>query len=142
MFSRNNNYTVCIKQETQTASTINSLPTAAYFSYFVRLQQQWHSLRHFVRRELQAISFKKYYNQTTTEKLVICQFDKKSLFHKSFFINKLFKSIKNVNILYIRVQRLLGHADLQMATRYVQDVSAQTDRVIENSRMYICKINR
>jgi len=38
------------------------------------------------------------------------------------------------------VQRLLGHADLQMATRYVQDVSEQTDRVIENSRMYVCKI--
>jgi len=36
------------------------------------------------------------------------------------------------------VQRLLGHADLQMATRYVQDVSAQTDRVIENSRKYVC----
>jgi integrase len=36
------------------------------------------------------------------------------------------------------VQRLLGHADLQMATRYVQDVSAQTDRVIENSRNYLC----
>ena len=35
------------------------------------------------------------------------------------------------------VQRLLGHADLQMATRYVQDVSAQTDRVIENSRRYV-----
>ncbi len=35
------------------------------------------------------------------------------------------------------VQRLLGHADLQMATRYVQDVSAQTDRVIENSRKYV-----
>jgi len=35
------------------------------------------------------------------------------------------------------VQRLLGHADLQMATRYVQDVSAQTDRVIENSRQYV-----
>jgi integrase len=35
------------------------------------------------------------------------------------------------------VQRLLGHVDLQMATRYVQDVSAQTDRVIENSRKYI-----
>jgi len=32
------------------------------------------------------------------------------------------------------VQRLLGHVDLQMATRYVQDVSEQTDRVIENSR--------
>ena len=32
------------------------------------------------------------------------------------------------------VQRLLGHANLTMATRYVQDVSAQTDRVIENSR--------
>jgi len=36
------------------------------------------------------------------------------------------------------VQRLLGHAELTMATRYVQDVSAQTDRVIENSRIYIC----
>jgi len=35
------------------------------------------------------------------------------------------------------VQRLLGHADLQMATRYVQNVSAQTDRVIENSRKYV-----
>ena len=32
------------------------------------------------------------------------------------------------------VQRLLGHANLLMATRYVQDVSKQTDRVIENSR--------
>jgi integrase len=40
------------------------------------------------------------------------------------------------------VQRLLGHADLQMATRYVQDVSKQTDRVIENSRMYVCQINK
>ncbi len=35
------------------------------------------------------------------------------------------------------VQRLLGHADLTMATRYVQDVSKQTDRVIENSRKYV-----
>jgi integrase len=35
------------------------------------------------------------------------------------------------------VQRLLGHADLTMATRYVQDVSAQTDRVIENSRKFL-----
>jgi len=40
------------------------------------------------------------------------------------------------------VQMLLGHADLQMATRYVQDVSEQTDRVIENSRMYVCQINK
>jgi integrase len=40
------------------------------------------------------------------------------------------------------VQRLLGHADLQMATRYVQNVSKQTDRVIQNSRMYVCQINR
>jgi integrase len=40
------------------------------------------------------------------------------------------------------VQRLLGHADLQMATRYVQDVSEQTDRVIEKSRMYVCQINK
>jgi integrase len=35
------------------------------------------------------------------------------------------------------VQRLLGHADLQMATRYVQDVSKQTDEVIEKSRQYM-----
>jgi len=35
------------------------------------------------------------------------------------------------------VQRLLGHANLKMATRYVQDVSKQTDRVIENSREYV-----
>jgi len=35
------------------------------------------------------------------------------------------------------VQRRLGHANLTMATRYVQDVSAQTDKVIENSRKYI-----
>ncbi len=35
------------------------------------------------------------------------------------------------------VQRLLGHVDLKMATRYVQDVSKQTDRVIENSREYV-----
>ena len=35
------------------------------------------------------------------------------------------------------VQRLLGHVDLTMATRYVQDVSEQTDRVIENSRKYM-----
>jgi integrase len=36
------------------------------------------------------------------------------------------------------VQRLLGHANLKMATRYVQDVSKQTDKVIENSRKYLC----
>ena len=35
------------------------------------------------------------------------------------------------------VQRLLGHADLQMATRYVQDVSKQTDEIIEKSRNYL-----
>jgi integrase len=35
------------------------------------------------------------------------------------------------------VQRLLGHADLKMATRYVQDVSKQTDRVIQNSRKHV-----
>jgi integrase len=34
------------------------------------------------------------------------------------------------------VQRLLGHVDLTMPTRYVQDVSEQTDRVIENSRKH------
>ena len=36
------------------------------------------------------------------------------------------------------VQRLLGHADLKMATTYVQDVSEQTDRVINNTRRLIC----
>jgi len=35
------------------------------------------------------------------------------------------------------VQRLLGHVDLTMTTRYVQDVSEQTDRVIENSRRFL-----
>ena len=35
------------------------------------------------------------------------------------------------------VQRLLGHANLLMATRYVQDVSKQTDEVIGNSRKYM-----
>jgi integrase len=35
------------------------------------------------------------------------------------------------------VQRLLGHVDLTMATRYVQDVSEQSDRVIENSRRHV-----
>jgi len=35
------------------------------------------------------------------------------------------------------VQRLLGHANLEMAIRYVQDLSAQTDRVIANSREYL-----
>jgi integrase len=35
------------------------------------------------------------------------------------------------------VQRLLGHVNLEMATRYVQDLSAQTDGVIENSRQYL-----
>ena len=35
------------------------------------------------------------------------------------------------------VQRLLGHANLLMATRYVQDVSKQTDEVIAKSREYV-----
>jgi len=35
------------------------------------------------------------------------------------------------------VQRLLGHADLKMATTYVQDVSEQTDRAINNARKLI-----
>ena len=35
------------------------------------------------------------------------------------------------------VQGLLGHADLKMATTYVQDVSEQTNRVINNSRKFI-----
>lgn len=35
------------------------------------------------------------------------------------------------------VQRLLGHADLKMASVYVQDVSEQTDRVINNTRKLI-----
>jgi len=39
------------------------------------------------------------------------------------------------------VQRLLGHADLKMATTYVQDISEQTDRVINNSRKLIIQDN-
>jgi len=35
------------------------------------------------------------------------------------------------------VQRLLGHADLKMATTYVQDVSEQTDRAVSNTRKLI-----
>lgn len=35
------------------------------------------------------------------------------------------------------VQKLLGHADLKMATIYIQDVSEQTDRVINNVRKLI-----
>jgi hypothetical protein len=35
------------------------------------------------------------------------------------------------------VQRLLGHANLMMATQYVQDVSTQTDGVIIKSRKYV-----
>ena len=37
------------------------------------------------------------------------------------------------------VQRLLGHADLKMATTYVQDVSEQTDRVINDVRKLIIR---
>jgi len=39
------------------------------------------------------------------------------------------------------VQRLLGHADLKMATMYVQDVSEQTDRAINNTRKLIIQGN-
>jgi integrase len=35
------------------------------------------------------------------------------------------------------VQKLLGHADLKMASTYVQDVSEQTDRAINNTRQFI-----
>jgi integrase len=35
------------------------------------------------------------------------------------------------------VQKLLGHADLKMASVYVQDVSEQTDRVTNNTRKLI-----
>lgn len=38
------------------------------------------------------------------------------------------------------VQRLLGHVDLTMATRYVQDVSDQTDGAIENSGKYVIQV--
>ncbi|RKY10682.1 MAG: hypothetical protein DRP56_00250 [Planctomycetota bacterium] len=37
------------------------------------------------------------------------------------------------------VQKLLGHTDLKMATTYVQDVSEQTDRVINNTRKLIIR---
>lgn len=39
------------------------------------------------------------------------------------------------------VQKLLGHADLKMASVYVQDVSEQTDRVINNTRKLIIQDN-
>jgi integrase len=35
------------------------------------------------------------------------------------------------------VQRLLGHVNLDMVARYVQDVSEQTDRVVDNNRKYL-----
>jgi integrase len=35
------------------------------------------------------------------------------------------------------VQKLLGHADVKMASTYVQNISEQTDRVINNSRKLI-----
>lgn len=37
------------------------------------------------------------------------------------------------------VQRILGHTDLKMASVYVQDVSEQTDRVIDNTRRLIIR---
>ena len=42
----------------------------------------------------------------------------------------------------IKNRHLLGHANLKMATRYVQDVSEQTDRVIENSRKYVIQADQ
>jgi integrase len=39
------------------------------------------------------------------------------------------------------VQTLLGHADLKMASVYVQDVSEQTDRAINNSRKLLFQEN-
>ncbi len=39
------------------------------------------------------------------------------------------------------VQKLLGHADLKMASIYVQDVSEQTDRAINESRQFIVQEN-
>jgi integrase len=39
------------------------------------------------------------------------------------------------------VQRLLGHANLLMATRYVQDVSKQTDEVIGKTRDYFKEVS-
>jgi hypothetical protein len=40
-------------------------------------------------------------------------------------------------ILGIAIQRFLDHVDLTMAKRYVQDISKQTDRVVENRRKYV-----
>ena len=37
------------------------------------------------------------------------------------------------------VQKLLGHADVKMASTYVQNISEQTDRVINNSRKFIIR---
>ena len=35
------------------------------------------------------------------------------------------------------VQKLLGHADVKTASTYVQNISEQTDRIINNSRKVI-----
>jgi integrase len=35
------------------------------------------------------------------------------------------------------VQKLLGHADVKMASTYIQNISEQTDRVINHSRQII-----
>jgi integrase len=38
------------------------------------------------------------------------------------------------------VQKLLGHADVKMASTYVQNISEQTDRVINNSRRLVVDV--
>ena len=35
------------------------------------------------------------------------------------------------------LQKLLGHTDVKMASTYVQNISKQTDRVVNNSRRLI-----
>jgi len=40
------------------------------------------------------------------------------------------------------IERLLSHVDFTMAKRYIQDVSEQIDRTIENSRQYVIQGNK
>ena len=40
-------------------------------------------------------------------------------------------------VFFWRESAVQGHANLLMATRYVQDVSKQTDDVVEKSRIYV-----
>ena len=54
---------------------------------------------------------------------------KKWPFHKCITKSELWKSVNLATVLYIRVQRLLGHADLQMATTSPASVFRAEERI-------------